>query len=152
MKLSGPVVALSVAFLLAGGVTFGAVRSVAVDPNSELGQEMQKMDRSARAFQNRARFTRELREFEAKAGDPCLKIEFKELEEPALSVSGRVAVYIMHGTCGAHGERSYRVKVKFSDDAMTVARSVKVLERIESKVKNKQEPNHSAQPTSPKGG
>ena len=93
---------------------------------------MLSMDRKARAFQNAASFTKALRDYEAKRGTPCVDLGFKELEEPAVSISGKVATYIMHATCAKDPERKYRVEIKFSDAALTVARSTKILERFDS--------------------
>lgn len=131
MKFSRQVTAISVLVLSFAEISLGV--DIPVSPNSELGQAMLSMDRQARAFQNAGNFTRALRDFEIKASAPCPEVEFKELEEPAVSISGKVAIYIMHASCGKGVERKYRVQIKFSDAARTVARSTKIMERLDSK-------------------
>lgn len=112
-------------------VHLSSATNIPVSPDSEMGRMMREMDRKGRASQNAHLFTRELQKYQKKTKGACEQLEFSALEEPAESVTGREAVYVMRAKCSKDGAPlRFRVHIRFKDAAMTVVRSTKIMERL----------------------
>ncbi|MGH9411823.1 MAG: ankyrin repeat domain-containing protein [Vicinamibacterales bacterium] len=115
------------------GVTAGTEQAPSQDSEllKQIAKQMVAADNKARAVQNAAGFTQALRAYDPKRPASCTNLEFESLDEPPESTFDEVSIYVMDATCEKDPERHYRAQITFSDGARTIAKSVKVLDRLD---------------------